>query len=938
MCGSLLKIYLIVFTPEAASAAPISSWRAAIARAANAIVSATISDEAEQGSLTSADSESDDSVELSHGSDGLPAIVVASSQLTPEADLEEVFTNHDRNLSLNDATTDLGDELINDNKSSIGCLEHRFIIGATADILNAASHDTQPAQPEELSDSDQQLFDEKLSASSLFSLPVLFSGNRYAAHEAGEDAARTAADFLLEAEQEVREELWRTKAERTSVPVEAGPLFSSADELPRSLIELNNHSRPTTATSISSERTNDEEDAIERQALAFIDEAARQEQARLLLIEQQLQQRLHVRATRAATRLQAAARGFVTRRRERIHERLAETRRQLQLMRHRARVAAQLQLARFGSAAGAPIHHHSDLLSTSSLPSSAADAAAELAFQQAVREELALLAAEKRKEEEEAAEKRRQEAEIAAAAAAARAAEEERRFAEAAAAREAAERRRMRAAEVESAAANAAWRDAEAASAVRKEQRRRALAEERQRMLEEDAVSRQAQRPLALQTRRDRYYHFPPTATTGPTQRTLRPILTIATRVATRIQAMWRGRGVRCGPSASSNPWIAHKARQAILQRNAATLITAVWKGHRLRKRFRDVLASCRYDDSDGFEYAPIDDLDAFLGLHQGGSNMHPSHDLINIPASTGDSSSSSHNGSITSPLRSADAAPRLTTAAAAAASRPTMPQPPTAQPDDFQQRCAAALAQIPLWLSAGSGSVRDSSGSGGGGGYSTGAFGPNERLDSGLVGDVSSSNVDVNALFGQFDWECADDDGMGLREPDGLTATPAALSVDSVTVSVLNNNTSDSSASQEATSAAAGSTSAPSSSSGAASSSSAAIASEDAAWRINNPVTAQLMRLRAQRILHGAHATASVSSQHNQSAATGGGSAGSMAASCMHSSAAALAVAAGPFDAASGVAIGGFGSSGGSGARSPAFQARPRGRGRKLALAWAAK
>lgn len=117
-----------------------------------------------------------------------------------------------------------------------------------------------------------------------------------------------------------------------------------------------------------------------------------------------------------------------------------------------------------------------------------------------------------------------------------------------------------------------------------------------------------------------------------------------APSIAARLQALWRGKKVR------ENPLGVVRVYKQYLKNISATRIQALWRGVRLRKAISEALEGARYADGDDFEYTSVD-VDSFLGplpqhlldpegnskntstrsLKSGGNQMHPLNANINL-------------------------------------------------------------------------------------------------------------------------------------------------------------------------------------------------------------------------------------------------------------------------------------------------------------------
>jgi trimeric autotransporter adhesin len=360
----------------------------------------------------------------------------------------------------------------------------------------------------------------------------------------------------------------------------------------------------------------DEDDGgggLEREALALIAEAQRAEQQRVELVAAQRRDREARRQSACAVAVQAAARGWLTRRRVGLADAINARRLEVAQLTVRARDAAAQIVAQStadGSASSATAYTAADDVAL-------ADGALRRLYRESVRAEVDALRAEHAQQQQAAAEQARRVAAAAAQAAADAAA----RAAAAAAAATALERRRMAAADADSTAANAHWREGEAAAARAAEQQRHALAREWQGMLCEDIGSRRTQPAMDAAAATDRHYVFPARTTapggrggvttqTPPSRRNTASVQAAATHAVTQLAALWRGHRTRTD---AANPLVAHRARIAAAAAALAVRLQALWRGHRLRARLREVLETVCFVDADDYAYDAVD-AGAFLG------------------------------------------------------------------------------------------------------------------------------------------------------------------------------------------------------------------------------------------------------------------------------------------------------------------------------------
>lgn len=443
----------------------------------------------------------------------------------------------------------------------------------------------------------------------------------------------------------------------------------------------------------------EEEERLERDALVLIEAANREQERRRQLSIAQEQTRRHLVLCDAATRFQAAARGRLVRKRVRLRERLEQRRR---LREHQLAITRALSTGGV-AACGTFLTSVPDALcddaqqSAPLSPDDQADLTAAIASAQLIRARYERESEERRLMAQADAESRAFHNALAAFAAEAD--------------RLSTERIRMAAAEEESAAVNAAWRQHEHEAALKLERQRRLQVLERLAMYTADSRSMQAQRAMESQARLDQFFFFP--YARGLQRRSLMPVLQAASAVAVSLQSIWRGRAVRLAPE---NAWRMRCETNAALLRSRVARAQALWRGYRLRKRLREATEWARYDDGDGFDYAPLD-VASFLGVPPpsssaaqprpptvGHSSMalddtsgtHGPAILQHVTVDLGDISLSSGPDGEIPPQAGRDASVRQHQADTADAA--------SLQQADFLRDFADALSRLPPWLTNGPG------------------------------------------------------------------------------------------------------------------------------------------------------------------------------------------------------------------------------------------
>jgi len=77
--------------------------------------------------------------------------------------------------------------------------------------------------------------------------------------------------------------------------------------------------------------------------------------------------------------------------------------------------------------------------------------------------------------------------------------------------------------------------------------------------------------------------------------------------IAAQLQAMWRGKKIRDDPNGVLRTF------KLLKKHSSATRIQSLWRGFRLRKAISEALEGARFADGDDFDYASVD-VDSFLG------------------------------------------------------------------------------------------------------------------------------------------------------------------------------------------------------------------------------------------------------------------------------------------------------------------------------------